>query len=199
MTIEDAIAIIESALSPQQLTLLQKEILQRVWKGKSYIKISHELQYNHSYIKDVGASLWQLLSEALGEKVRKHNLKSAISHYQQKTDKKSAFLYSNAVGNHYFLSQFSNRESPAYINSHGNIIQLLLDNMMKSNLNVLAIVGFQDENNNVSGSFSTHSLSSSGMALKQSLQPMCADQLKSLLPSKDLHLLVLHLLRLETP
>ncbi len=84
MTFEDAIAIIESALAPEQLTELQKAILHHVWNGESYLKISFNLQYNHGYIKDVGAGLWRLLSDALGERVKKHNLRTALARYQQR-------------------------------------------------------------------------------------------------------------------
>ncbi|MBW4652527.1 MAG: hypothetical protein KME20_05720 [Kaiparowitsia implicata GSE-PSE-MK54-09C] len=84
MTFEDAIAIIESALAPEQLTELQKTILHHVWNGDSYLKMSFNLQYNHGYIKDVGAGLWRLLSNALGEKVKKHNLRTALARYQHR-------------------------------------------------------------------------------------------------------------------
>lgn len=84
MTFEDAIAIIESALAPEQLTELQKAILQHVWNGESYLKMSFNLQYNHGYLKDVGAGLWRLLSDALGEKVKKHNLRTSVARYHQR-------------------------------------------------------------------------------------------------------------------
>lgn len=84
MTFENAIATIESALAPEQLTELQKAILHHVWKGESYLKMSFALQYNHGYLKDVGAGLWRLLSNALGENVKKHNLRTAIARYQHK-------------------------------------------------------------------------------------------------------------------
>jgi len=84
MTFEDAIAIIESALAPEQLTELQKSILEYVWNGESYLKMSFDLQYNHGYLKDVGAGLWRQLSDALGEKVKKYNLRTAVARYQQR-------------------------------------------------------------------------------------------------------------------
>ncbi|PSN13215.1 hypothetical protein C7293_16850 [filamentous cyanobacterium CCT1] len=84
MTFENAIAIIESALAPEQLTELQKTILHHVWNGDSYLKMSFNLQYNHGYIKDVGAGLWRLLSDALGEKVKKHNLRTCLARYQHR-------------------------------------------------------------------------------------------------------------------
>jgi hypothetical protein len=83
MTFEEAINLIEKALSPEHLTALQKEVLHHVWIGDSYLQMSFKLQYNHGYIKDVGAGLWRLLSEVFGEKVRKHNLRTVLARYQQ--------------------------------------------------------------------------------------------------------------------
>jgi hypothetical protein len=84
MTFEEAIDIIEKALFPEQLTTLQKEILRHVWIGESYLQMSFKLQYNHGYVKDVGAGLWRRLSEIFGEKVRKHNLRTVLAQYQQR-------------------------------------------------------------------------------------------------------------------
>lgn len=84
MTFEEAISLIEEALFPEHLTALQQEILHHVWIGDSYLQMSFKLQYNHGYIKDVGAGLWRLLSEAFGEKVRKHNLRTVLARYQQR-------------------------------------------------------------------------------------------------------------------
>ncbi|MBE9138585.1 hypothetical protein IQ254_15535 [Nodosilinea sp. LEGE 07088] len=94
MTFEDAILVIESALAPEQLTKLQKAILRHVWNDESYLKISFELQYNHGYIKDVGAGLWRLISDALGEKVKKHNLRTALARYQQR---QTGSTWANAI------------------------------------------------------------------------------------------------------
>jgi len=89
MTANDAIATIESTIAPDKLSLLQKEIFCRTWQGESYVKISRMLQYNHGYVKDVGAGLWRSLSEILGEKVNKHNLRDVLSRHQQRLTEQS--------------------------------------------------------------------------------------------------------------
>jgi poly-gamma-glutamate capsule biosynthesis protein CapA/YwtB (metallophosphatase superfamily) len=113
MTFEDAITLIESGLAPEQLTELQKAILSYVWNGESYLKMSYELQYNHGYIKDVGAGLWRLLSDVLGERVKKHNLRTVLARYQQRQTSANSqvapalAVYVNRSGNE-FEAGFNN-------------------------------------------------------------------------------------------
>ena len=48
-----------------------------------YIKIATELNYEYSYITDIGSELWQLLSQVLEIKVTKLNLREAVMQYVQ--------------------------------------------------------------------------------------------------------------------
>lgn len=83
MTFEEALAIITAVLAPRFLTELQIGVFRGAFLKHSYLKISRELNHKEAYIKDVGAELWQLLTEALGIKVTKLNLQSAITQYVQ--------------------------------------------------------------------------------------------------------------------
>jgi tetratricopeptide (TPR) repeat protein len=57
---------------------LQKEIFKGAWQGLTYEKIADSLGYNDSYIKEEGARLCQILSEALGEKVTKPKFRAPL-------------------------------------------------------------------------------------------------------------------------
>lgn len=57
---------------------LQREIFKGAWQGLTYEKIADLLDYNDSYIKEEGARLCQLLSEALGEKVTKPKFRAPL-------------------------------------------------------------------------------------------------------------------------
>ncbi|WP_082065473.1 NACHT domain-containing protein [Aliterella atlantica] len=83
MIYEEALNIVTGALAPQRLNPLQIGVFQRSWHEQSYTKIARKLNHSYSYIKDVGAELWQLLSQALGMKIRKHNLRNALAQYIQ--------------------------------------------------------------------------------------------------------------------
>lgn len=83
MTIEEALENVTKALAPQSLSTLQIDILRRTWNEQSYDKMAGELNHEYSYIKDVGAELWKLLSQALGIQVTKLNLQEALTRYAQ--------------------------------------------------------------------------------------------------------------------
>lgn len=85
MTVEEALVIIESVLAPVQLNKLQKTIFQQAWAGQPYFKIARDFGYGEDYVKGMGAELWQLLSQALGQKVSKSSLQSALLHYAHRT------------------------------------------------------------------------------------------------------------------
>jgi uncharacterized protein YjbI with pentapeptide repeats len=81
MTVEEALEIVETALDYQRLNKVQELVFRQSWEGRSYIEIARSNDYEPDYIKDAGAKLWKLLSKALGEKVKKDNLKSALKRY----------------------------------------------------------------------------------------------------------------------
>jgi WD40 repeat protein len=86
MTEEEAVDFTKQVLGNLQLNNVQEVVLRQAWAGKSYIQIANAYDYDYGYIKDIGAQLWQLLSQLLGEKVKKQNLKAVLSqcvHRQQ--------------------------------------------------------------------------------------------------------------------
>jgi NB-ARC domain len=83
MTQEEALEKIKLALSPAILSELQIDIFRRTWNQQSYQKIARESNHEYSYIKDVGAELWKVLSQTLGTKVTKLNLPETLTHILQ--------------------------------------------------------------------------------------------------------------------
>ncbi|WP_317619308.1 pentapeptide repeat-containing protein [Laspinema sp. D2d] len=81
MTIEEGLAIIETVLDYQRLNHVQEIVLRQSCKGLSYREISKTTGYDPDYLKDPGAKLRKLLSEAFGEKVKKGNLQSVLKRY----------------------------------------------------------------------------------------------------------------------
>jgi len=43
----------------------------QVWEGRTYEEIAENTGYDTDYIKHVGSELWQVLSQAFGEKAQK--------------------------------------------------------------------------------------------------------------------------------
>ncbi|WP_242060024.1 AAA-like domain-containing protein [Oscillatoria sp. FACHB-1407] len=57
-------------------------ILRKCWEGRTYDEIAVSSRYTPDYIRVAGSQLWQMLSEATGAKVTKHNLRSSLIRWQ---------------------------------------------------------------------------------------------------------------------
>ncbi|MGB6295973.1 MAG: hypothetical protein WBF90_07275 [Rivularia sp. (in: cyanobacteria)] len=85
MTVEEAIKFIKTTLynnKRKQLTVIEKEILKAAWDNQTYPTIAENSHLSVGHIKDVAYKLWKQLSEILGEKVNKTNLRLVL---QKKT------------------------------------------------------------------------------------------------------------------
>jgi len=83
MTIEEALVFIDTALGQETLSNVQELVFRQAWEGKTYVEIAVNSGYNPRYLGDIGFKLWQLLSQALGEKVTKNNFRSVLRQYFQ--------------------------------------------------------------------------------------------------------------------
>lgn len=88
MEFEEAFGIVDTALFDKQaihLNDVQRVILLGTWERQEYHKIAENYGYAPDYLKnDVGAKLWKLLSEVLGEKVNKKNFSTVLGRQAQK-------------------------------------------------------------------------------------------------------------------
>jgi hypothetical protein len=83
---QEALRIIDRLLEQHQrgtLKTIQAAIVLQVWNRGSYQAIGSELGYEPEYIKNVAAQLWRLLSELVGTRVCKGNLRSILESYQR--------------------------------------------------------------------------------------------------------------------
>jgi len=82
MGFEVAIKIADTAVfikTERHLKDIEVAILRGAWQGQNYEEIAEVYGYSAKYLKqDIGPKLWQLLSEALGEKVSKTNFQAAL-------------------------------------------------------------------------------------------------------------------------
>ena len=68
--------------SGQHLDDLQKAILRGTLQRKTYKEIAKNIDCSESRIREIGAELWETLSEELGEKVKKTNFRAAMERLQ---------------------------------------------------------------------------------------------------------------------
>ncbi len=83
MTPDEALARLETALIPMQLSKLEAAIFCQAWDEQSYLKIARNLGYDEGYIRGVAAELWRKISDSLEISVTKRNIKRALNSYFQ--------------------------------------------------------------------------------------------------------------------
>lgn len=88
--LDEAVKIADRAVSVKanrSLTDVEAIVLKGAWHRLDYDQIAAQHQYATSYIsQDVAPKLWKLLSDALGEKVKKSNFKQVLErHWQQQS------------------------------------------------------------------------------------------------------------------
>ena len=88
ITIEEALHLVDNAIKPERLNSVQELILTQCWSGKTYQEIADSSGYDPDYIRVVGSRLWQLLTEAFGEKITKNNFRSILRQQVGTVDKK---------------------------------------------------------------------------------------------------------------
>ncbi|MCM0589947.1 MAG: AAA-like domain-containing protein [Gloeotrichia echinulata DVL01] len=80
------------------LTNVEIIIIQGAWEREEYDEIAVKYKYTTNYIsKDVAPKLWKMLTDALGEKVKKNNFKQALQRYGEKQNLEKQFT------NEYYL------------------------------------------------------------------------------------------------
>ena len=85
MSLEEALKLADKIVfdkTGQHLDDLQKAVLQGTLKRKRYWQIAEDFDYSESCIRGVGAELWKILSQELGEDVNKSNFCSAMERWQ---------------------------------------------------------------------------------------------------------------------
>ena len=92
----DSLELVKHILAPKELSSIEEVIFLNAWDGRAYREIAREQQYDESYIRDIGAHLWQRLSQQLGYKVTKKNLRSQLLRLAKTSD---------SVLNNYALSK----------------------------------------------------------------------------------------------
>ena len=62
----------------EQLSELEKIILQQVWLGRKYLEIADFYGCTEGHAKDVGSKLWKLLSKVMRQKITKSNCRRVL-------------------------------------------------------------------------------------------------------------------------
>lgn len=85
MTVTEILQFVDRLVfseTEQHLDDLQKKIVEQVFKGKTYKQIADIYDYDEGYIGDECRKLFKILSEQLGEDIKKSNFVSTIERLQ---------------------------------------------------------------------------------------------------------------------
>lgn len=107
----------------KHLNDLQETILRGTWDDEDYKEIAKTVNRSEDRVREVGMELWQLLSQQLGEKVSKSNLRSAmerqnlptVSHLEQHHNHNSSVTFCGETV-HLSTSQNSNLSTDPVFN-----------------------------------------------------------------------------------
>lgn len=79
MTEAEALEAVRKAISPESLSYVQEVVFRQSWEGQLYPEIAKSVGYHPEYIRDVGAQLWRSLSDSIGQKVTKKNVRFVLN------------------------------------------------------------------------------------------------------------------------
>lgn len=76
--VQTALRFVEQTLEGVRLSSLQALVFEASWSDRPYQDVAKAAGYEVSYVKQTGSGLWQLLSDAWGQKVTKRNLRTVL-------------------------------------------------------------------------------------------------------------------------
>lgn len=83
MTEKEALETVKRVISPETLSYVQEVVFTQSWEGQLYPEIAKAVGYHPEYIRDVGAQLWRSLSDCIGQKVTKKNVRFVLNNLTQ--------------------------------------------------------------------------------------------------------------------
>ncbi|PPS41288.1 hypothetical protein B1A85_17925 [Chroococcidiopsis sp. TS-821] len=90
MSAEEALALLDTLLAQQKLKDIQELVFRYAWQGWTYPQIAARAGYDTGHIRDVGAQLWQQLTQVFGEQVTKNNLQAVLRRRLQQSENHNA-------------------------------------------------------------------------------------------------------------
>ena len=110
----------------RSLTDVEIIVIKGAWERQEYSQIASKHNYTTSYIsQDIAPKLWKLLTEAIGEKVKKSNFKEALKRYWEKQCWHKQF-----TDEYYLLSQAKHSLLNTKLYIECNLKIIIINNIM---------------------------------------------------------------------
>ncbi|MEL6937975.1 MAG: AAA-like domain-containing protein [Cyanobacteria bacterium J06598_1] len=97
MTELEALEAVKKAIAPESLSYVQEVVFKQSWEGQLYPEIAKSVGYHPEYIRDVGAQLWRSLSESIGQKVTKKNVRFVLNQVSEEVLKPEPDIRNSAI------------------------------------------------------------------------------------------------------
>ena len=123
MNITEVLQLIDERLierDKKPLNTIQKAIFEGSWQGQSYQEIGNEYHRSETHIREEGAKLWKLLSDAFGEEIRKSNFRSVLERVYIKSLKNSNIYSINGNNNNLCTTENTRLSNENDLNSNNN-------------------------------------------------------------------------------
>jgi hypothetical protein len=123
MNITEVLQLIDERLierDKKPLNTIQKAIFEGSWQGQSYQEIGNEYHRSETHIREEGAKLWKLLSDAFGEEIRKSTSRSVLERVYIKSLKNSNIYSINGNNNNLCTTENTRLSNENDLNSNNN-------------------------------------------------------------------------------
>jgi hypothetical protein len=127
MTVNEVVKFVDQIVfdkTGKHLDDIQTAVIAGTWERQTYDDIAQEHNVTKNHIGDVGAELWQLLSKALGEDIKKTNFRSTLERGYIKSFENSNIYNINGNNNSFYYpptfnnpNKQQNKESNININN----------------------------------------------------------------------------------
>jgi Predicted ATPase len=105
----------------KHLDNIQERIIKGVWEDKTYEEMARDCDKSESHVRNIGYKLWKLLSEALGEDIKKTNFRSTFERLNIELCPNSLNVYNiNSNNNHFCHAQTLSQPNKKYQESDIN-------------------------------------------------------------------------------
>ncbi|MEI3652628.1 MAG: ATP-binding protein [Dolichospermum lemmermannii FEM_B0920] len=111
MNINEVVTFVDKIVfekTGKHLDDVQAAVVQGTWERRTYDDIAQECNVTKNHVGDIGAELWQILSQALNEDIKKTNFRSTLERGYIKSFENSNIYNINGNNNYFYYPQTLN-------------------------------------------------------------------------------------------
>lgn len=116
MNVNEVVTFVDKIIfekTGKHLDDIQTAVVRGTWERRTYDDIAQECNVTKNHVGDIGTELWQLLSQALNEDIKKTNFRSTLERiYIKSSASKNSNIYNiNGTNNYFYYPQTINHSN----------------------------------------------------------------------------------------